>query len=272
MKFSQARQQLYQAIRQPQVDLAAAALYIAQEEYPELEVDAYLNALDTMAEEIAERLPSERYPLRWVNIINQYLFEDLQFRGNTDNYYDPRNSFLNDVIDRRIGIPITLSLVYLELTRRLDFPMVGVGFPGHFLIRPDQEEIEIHVDPFHQGEVLFEQDCLERLIQIYGPTAQLQPAFFQSVSPQQFLVRMLSNLKHIYLSQSQFEKCLSIIELILLITPTAPEELRDRGILYYQLGRWPEACQDLEDYLASNPPVEEIRLIDQLLTRMRKQR
>jgi len=270
MDFPLARQRFYQAVRQPEaeINLAAVALYIAQEEYPDLEVDSYLNALDTMAAEVQERLPAEAYPLRIIGAINQYLYQDLGFAGNTVDYYNPRNSFLNEVIERRIGIPITLSLVYLEIAQRIDFPMIGVGMPGHFLIRPTQGEMAIYIDAFEKGEILFSQDCQERLAQIYGRPMELLPQFIQPVSSHQFLVRLLTNLKHIYLSQSQWSKSLAAVERILIIDPNAVGELRDRGILYYQLGRWPEACQDLETYLAHRPALEDIGPIRQLLNRM----
>ncbi len=270
MNFQFARQHLIQALSQPPIDLAAAALYIAQSEYPDLEVEEYLNGLETMAAEVSDRLPLERYPLKVIQTLNHYLYKDLGFVGNTSDYYDPRNSFLNEVIDRRTGIPITLSLIYLELARRIDFPMEGVGFPGHFLIRPVSEEMEIHVDPFHQGEILFFQDCQERLVQIYGPEAELRPAYFQAVTSQQFLVRLLTNLKHIYLNRNQLQQCLKMTDMILLVVPQAISELRDRGILYYQLDRWPEACQDLQTYLDRNPAAEDIPFIHQLLRRMGK--
>lgn len=272
MDFPLARQQLYQAIHQPeaQINLAAAALYIAQEEYFDLDVESYLNALDTMAEEVRERLPGESYPLRIIQTINQYLYQDLGFTGNTGDYYNPRNSFLNDVIDRRTGIPIALSLVYLEIAQRLDFPMVGIGMPGHFLIRPNYGDMEIYVDAFHSGEILFPQDCQERLSQIYGQPIELQPDFLAPIGPRQFLVRMLTNLKHIYLTQNQLAKSLAAIERILLIVPDAVGELRDRGILYYQLGRWSEACQDLEVYLANSLLARDGELIRKLLNRMGK--
>jgi regulator of sirC expression with transglutaminase-like and TPR domain len=134
MDFSLGRKNFAQEIQQSdtQIDLGASALYIAQEEYPDLDTAAYLNALDVMAMEVEERLPVERYPLKIIQSLNQYFYDDLGYTGNTEDYYDPRNSFLNDVIDRRIGIPITLSVVYLEVARRLDFPMVGINMPGHF--------------------------------------------------------------------------------------------------------------------------------------------
>lgn len=241
----------YNEIHQPesQINLAKAAFYIAQEEYPNLEIPAYLHTLDVMAVEVEALLPKERYPLRVIQSLNQYFFDQLGYVGNTDDYYDPRNSFLNEVIERRTGIPITLSLIYLEVARRLNFPMVGINFPGHFIIRPEFEDTGIFVDVFNRGEVLFEQDCEERLTQLYHRPISLQPIFLQPVSPRQFLARMLSNLKLIYLNRQDLLKALTFVEYILLLFPDAVRELRDRGLLYYQLGNASKAAQDLEFYL-----------------------
>ncbi len=253
------------------INLAACALYIAQDEYPDLDIDAYLNALDVMAAEVEERLPAERYPLRIIQSLNQYLYNDLGFTGNTDDYYDPRNSFLNEVIDRRTGIPITLSLVYLEVAQRLDFPMVGINMPGHFLIRPEFEEAAIFVDAFNRGEILFEQDCEQRLAQIYGHPMQLQPSFIASVSPRQLLARMLRNLKFIYLNRNDLPKALNAVERILLLFPEEPIELRDRGLIYYQLGYWSKSAQDLELYLAMLPNAEDAHGIRRLLEQLSRE-
>jgi regulator of sirC expression with transglutaminase-like and TPR domain len=267
MDFSLARQRFYQEIQQPEeaIALAQAALYLAQEEYPDLDSDRYLNQLDRMATEVADRLPTERYPLRVIQTINQYLYQDLGFRGNTDDYYDPRNSYLNQVIDRRTGIPITLSLVYLEIAQRVGFPMVGVGMPGHFLIRPALDEMEVFVDPFHQGEVLFAEDCQERLSQIYGRPVPLRPEFLKSITAHQFLARMLSNLKVIYLNQGEMVKTLATIDRILLLFPDAPVEHRDRGLLHYQMKRWNEATEDLQYYLTQTPTAEDAPIIRQMI-------
>jgi len=132
----------------PEINLARAALQIANFEYPRLNIDHYLNRINLMAEEVKKRLPDRLYPLKIVKIINQYLFEDLQFTGNTQEYYDPRNSYLNDVIDRRTGIPLTLSIIYLEIAKQIDFPMVGIGMPGHFIIRPDSRKWKFLSIPF----------------------------------------------------------------------------------------------------------------------------
>ncbi|WP_041933265.1 transglutaminase-like domain-containing protein [Gloeothece verrucosa] len=263
-------QNFYQEIHQPdaQIDLAKASLYLAQQEYPKLDIDEYLNALDTMAQEIKERLPDSFYPLKIIQTINHYLFEDLGFEGNRTDYYDPRNSFLNQVIDRRTGIPITLSVVYLEIAKRLDFPMVGIGMPGHFIIRPNFEEAGIFVDAYNQGEILFEQDCEQRLQEVYQQPVKLEPHFLEPVTNQQILGRILTNLKYIYLNGQQFFKALTILEYILLIFPNHPLELRDRGLIYYHLGETQKASQDLGFYLALLPDAQDAQVIRQLLEKM----
>ncbi|MDZ8237306.1 MAG: SirB1 family protein [Nostoc sp. ChiQUE01a] len=272
MNFSLARQYFYQEIQQSddEINLAKAALYIAQEEYPNLDPEEYLNALDTMAWELQERLPQQRYPLRVIQTINQYLYEDLGFSGNKIDYYDPRNSYLNDVIDRRLGIPITLALVYLEVARRIDFPMVGVGMPGHFLIRPDLADMEIFVDAFNGGEIIFPEDCQERLSQLYQQPVTLQPEFLAVVTHRQFLARMLTNLKFIYLKQQELEKTLGAVERILLLFPDLTLELRDRGLIYYQLAYYPQAINDLQNYLVKVPDAKDASVIRRLLTELGK--
>lgn len=272
MIFPRSRQFFYQEISQPdeQINLANAALYIAQEEYPDLDPAEYLNALDTMGTEVQERLPAQQYPLRIIQSINQYLYDDLGFTGNTTDYYDPRNSFLNEVISRRTGIPITLALVYLEVAKRIDFPMVGVGMPAHFLIRPEGAEMKIFVDVFAGGEILFAEDCQERLTQVYGQPVVLQPEHLESVTPRRFLVRMLSNLKVIYLHRQEWKLAMAAVERILLLFPGVPTELRDRGLIYYQLGEWVAARDDFEAYLASVPDAEDAPIIRHLLNQLSK--
>ncbi len=226
------------------IDLAKASLYFARMEYPELDVEEYLNALDTMAEELREILPVTSYPLKIIQSINQYLFQDLGFKGNTDNYYDPDNSFLNQVIERRTGIPITLSVIYLEIAKRINFPMVGIGMPGHFLIRPQFEDVGIFVDAFHQGEILFREDCQQRLQEIYQQSITLKPEFLAAVSHRQILARMLSNLKFIYLNQQQLSQALTVVELILLMFPDNLRELRDRDLISHHLTQQQKAKEN----------------------------
>jgi regulator of sirC expression with transglutaminase-like and TPR domain len=270
MDFLSARQNFYTEIEQEesQIDLGKAALFIAQEEYPHLDISEYLNALDTMAAEIQERLPKGFYPLKIVQTINTYLYDDLGFRGNKNDYYNPCNSFLNDVIERRLGIPISLSLVYLELAKRIDFPMVGIGMPGHFLIQPQFEGVGIFIDAFNRGEILFEQDCEDLLNRIYQQPVKLQIDNIEPISNRLFLARMLTNLKAIYLTQRQLEKALAVVERLLLLFPDAPHERRDRGLLAYQLGYFQQTIQDLEFYLDLLPHAPDAEALHKLLQQL----
>ena len=270
---TQLRQQLVKELQQApdQVNLARAALYVAQEEYPDLDILTHLEMLDRMAVALEQRLPKTTYPLKIIRAINQYLFEELNFRGNTADYYDPRNSFLNEVLHRRVGIPITLSLVYLELAQRIGFPMVGVGMPGHFLIRPTVADMAIFVDPFHQGEILFEQDCRDRFQHLFGDGASFRADHLIPISPTAFLVRMLANLKIIYLQQRNVAKALDAINRILLIYPEATGEWRDRGLIHYQQGQNDKALLDLQRYLYESPNASdayEIRRVIQQIERV----
>ncbi|MDX2096574.1 MAG: tetratricopeptide repeat protein [Leptolyngbyaceae cyanobacterium bins.59] len=273
MNTAEARQQFKAAIDRPDCDinLAEAALCIALEEYPFLPVTDYLQQIDRMAEVVRVQLPAEKYPLRIIQTINRYLYQEQKFVGNTESYYDPRNSFLNDVLDRKTGIPITLALVYLEIARRIDFPMVGINMPGHFVIKPEIEDMDVYVDAFHEGQILFPEDCRDRLTAIYGQTLEISqiPSLLEKISSRRFLARMLTNLKYIYLNQGVFTKALAVVERLLLLFPDNLTEVRDRGILYYQLGQSPEAIRDLETYLLQLPQAEDALPLQQLLDRLK---
>jgi regulator of sirC expression with transglutaminase-like and TPR domain len=274
INFSPARQAFLHEVRQPdtEIELAKAALYIAQEEFPHIDVHQYLDRLNEMALAVNQNLPADSYPLPVIKCINQHLYEGLGYKGNQTDYYDPRNSFLNEVIDRRLGIPITLAVVYLDIARRIGFPMVGIGMPGHFLIRPDFPDAGIFVDAFNQGEVLFEQDCLELLRKIYQqPLSSLPPEFLAPVTSKQILARMLTNLKFIYLQQSELAKALGTVERILLIFPDALREVRDRGLLQFQLGNLTAAILDLETYVEQAPANADTDNIRLLLAQIREQ-
>ena len=250
------------------INLARASLYCAQAEYPELEVAKYLQQLDQIAEDIAVKLPSERYPLQIIKNINDYLYNCLEFRGNNQDYYNPKNSFLNDVIDLRIGIPLTLSIIYLEIAKRLDFPMLGIGMPGHFIIRPDFDDAGIFVDAFNQGEILFKEDCEAKLQQLYQQPIKLEPQFLAPVNNKQILARMLTNLKQIYLHRRQYNNVLAIITGLLTLFPNKPNELRDRGLLYYELKHWQAAYKDLQAYLKLATYGDEYQMIQMLLNKI----
>jgi len=177
-----------------QIDLAAVALEIARIAYPDLEAAPYLRRLDEMAALVEYQRGD---PLSVIEALNECLFERLGFHGNRDDYYDPRNSFLNDVLDRRTGIPITLSVVYMEVARRIDLSLYGVGFPGHFLVKHPGDP-EIVVDCFSGGQIMLQPDCEERLQAVYGRPVAFDPAFLNPVTKKQIVARMLNNLMVIY--------------------------------------------------------------------------
>jgi regulator of sirC expression with transglutaminase-like and TPR domain len=274
MDFNLGWQNFYNEIdrEDESINLAKASLSFALAEYPHLNIDAYLNALDVMADEIRDRLPKENYPLKIIKTINSYLFEDLGYQGNINEYYDPRNSFINNVIDLRQGIPISLSVIYLEIAKRINFPMVGIGMPGHFLIRPEFESAAIFVDVFEKGEILFQQDCEARLNalyqQVYQQPVELKPHFLAPVSNKQILARMLTNLKFIYINTQELNKALKVTEGILMLFPGHPREIRDRGLIYFHMGEWQQASENLNFYLAISPDAEDAEAIRELLQKI----
>jgi regulator of sirC expression with transglutaminase-like and TPR domain len=246
-----------------EIELARASLLIAAEEYPQLVPDLYLRRLDILAERVRDRLSDESAPLIVVQEISRVLFAEEGFRGNTEAYYDPRNSFLNDVLDRRAGIPLTLSIVYLEVGWRLGVPLEGVNFPGHFLVRYPGEAFRLLVDPFQRGEIRFEDQAQDLLDRVYGGAVELKPEYLRSAARKDVLVRLLANLKNVYLNARDEQRALAAVERILLLRPAA-EERRDRGMLLARVGRVDEAVMDLKDYLESvpdAPDAERVRLL-----------
>jgi regulator of sirC expression with transglutaminase-like and TPR domain len=170
------------------------------------------------------------------------------------DYYDPRNSFLNEVLDRKLGIPITLALLYEEVARRIGLPLFGVGMPGHFLLKHyDVDGGQVILDPFHGGSLLTLQECQQRLDQIYSGQMELQSELLSSVSRRRWLTRLLNNLKTIYLSGRNFRKALLMADLILAIYPRSPEDVKQRAALRYNLGELRSALLDFEDYLKMLP-------------------
>jgi regulator of sirC expression with transglutaminase-like and TPR domain len=241
-------------------DLAEAALLIAHEEYPDLDVSGYLSRLDLMGAELRERLLEEPRPERAVMALNRYLFHEQGFKGNTSEYYDPRNSYLNDVLDRRIGIPITLSTVYIEVASRAGLEVEGVGLPGHFIVRVHTPVRGLLIDPFHCGALLSEQECQDRLDRIFGGNVKMEARHLVRCERKAMLERMLQNLKSIYLKQGDLVRALRVVEQLLEVDPQNANEIRDRGTIYAALDCYALAARDLETYLERaprNPRAEE---------------
>src|SRR5437588_628981 len=247
-------QQVGSDIEDERVDLLRAALTIARTEYPTLDIDYYVARLDNIAERVGSRIRDIGDPAQSIFALNTVLFREEGLRGNRDDYYDPRNSFLNDVLDRKLGIPITLALVYMEVARRIGFPLFGVGMPGHFLLKHyDPEGRQVLIDAFNGGHILSAKDCKERLNEIYAGQLTFQPQFLMSVSRRQMMTRMLNNLKTVYLTARNFRKALPIVDMVLAIYPRSPEDVKQRALLRYSLGQMRGAVEDLEDYLKMSP-------------------
>jgi regulator of sirC expression with transglutaminase-like and TPR domain len=253
-----------------EVDLAQAALLVAAEEYPGLDVRAYLVRLDEMGCALRQRLEDEPRPERAVMALNRYLFQEQGFRGNTERYYDPRNSYLNEVLDRRTGIPITLSTVYIEVARRGGLDVEGVGLPGHFIVRIRNPGRPLLVDPFHGGTMLTARDCQERLDRIFGGRVKMEPKMLQPCPRRDMLERMLRNLKAVYIRDQDVPRALRVVDLLVQIQPGNAEDLRDRGILYAALDCYAYAARDIEAYLTLVPKAADAKELVPRLEHLRE--
>ena len=252
------------------IELARACLMIAEDAYPGLDVEGYVQELERLALRLRARLPEACAVEEKVIALNQFLFDDLGYSGNADHYYDPRNSYLNEVIDRRTGIPITLSILYMEIGRRIGLALDGVSFPGHFLVRLRLRGGTLVLDPFAGGEPQSERELHERLKRVIpeGATGRVPVAelpleqFLERASNRQILARLLRNLKGIYREADKPDRMLEVLNRMLVVSPDAHGELRDRGLVYHRLECYRAALKDLSDYVEREPDApdyEEVR-------------
>ena len=247
------RSLLQRFVAQEPVDLARASLAVAREEYPELDEGHYLRALDELASGVHAGLPSGASPERKVGRLNSYLFHELGYSGNQTDYYDPRNSFLNEVLDRRTGIPLTLCIVYMEVGRRCGLRVDGVGFPGHFLCKVQLDGGELVVDPFHRGQLLGVDELKRRLQAAVGDQVKFNPGVLRAAKPREILVRMLQNLRSVYAERNDMPRALSAVDRLLLLAPENIRGLRERAQLCEKLGGPLAAARDLEKVLELEP-------------------
>jgi regulator of sirC expression with transglutaminase-like and TPR domain len=233
-----------------QIDLVRCALLIARDAYPRLDVEAYAARVAAMAAALGPRCAGRPARER-LRQLNHYLFEEQGFRGSPqEHYYDPRNSYLNEVLERRLGIPITLALLYLAVGRQLGLDLEGVNFPGHFLVRCALPGEELFIDPFTGGRLLEVQDLEELLCRVNrGQPMPLEERFLRAASPRQILARLLRNLKQIHIRQRQFNQAIRAGEQILWLQPSEAEDYRDLGYLYYQVRDSRRSLEALEEYL-----------------------
>jgi regulator of sirC expression with transglutaminase-like and TPR domain len=239
------------------VTLDIASLELASIEFPGLDVESCLFRLENFAEQIRPQLNASASGLDFIRATNEVLFDVLQFRGNEDEYYDPRNCCLNSVLMRRLGIPISLSVIYMEVARRLHRSVYGVGLPGHFIVAYEDADSRYWIDPFHAGRILTFNDCCALAKQTAGVDLRSNPAVLAPVNNRQILVRLLSNLKSIYLRGEAFDKARQVLDLLIEATPEYAEEYRHRGIVHLRQLNHRAAKEDLETYLRLEPDAPE---------------
>jgi len=250
--------------------LDRAALTIALEEYPWIDVEEQLRRLDTLAARAEVFAGQSRSCDNLLAALNQALFVQEGLRGNTEDYYDPRNSFINEVLDRKVGIPISISAIYIEVGRRIGMKLEGVGFPGHFLVKHSEANQETLIDPYNGGRIMTMMHCQELLDRIYGGSVTVQPAFLQGMDKKAIVTRMLFNLKGIYYQRDEHQKALSVVERILVLNPGLPSEIRDRGLLYMQTSLFAKALADLESYLGATSAPEDSANIENHIRILRR--
>ena len=252
-----------------QIDLARAAFLLSASENSALAVEGQMGLLDSLASAAATRLGAERDPLTSVNTLSEFLFDELGFRGNDEDYYDPRNSYLDEVLKRRLGIPITLSLVYIETGARLGIPLIGVGMPAHFLVRHNDVD-DLIIDPFQYGILLSEEECAERLRQSLGESVSWNPRYLEPVGNRDYIARMVRNLKGSYLRLRDYPRALRMFEWLLSLEHPSAVDQRERGVVWLRLGEYEQALIDLQACLATEPDGPEADAVQELIDRVRR--
>ena len=260
---NQTKTEFEQFLRQPdsQINLAEAALMIARLEYPDLDISSYLGRIHSLADEVRNRLPDNPNAGDILNQLNQVLFIEKGFEGNSEDYYDPRNSFLNDVIDRKLGIPISLSILYIELGKELGLPLAGVSFPGHFLVKLEIDDGAIVLDPYFGGISLSEDDLEERLQEFYGDELKRQHFYglLATSSNKDIITRVLRNLRNLYMQEEQWEKALTMADYMVNIDSDKADALKARAVIYDQLECFTSALKDYKRYLSIAPTTDNLQ-------------
>ena len=260
----EARWQEIAAAPDERIDLAEASLVIAGGEYRNLDISRHRARIDEMGATLRGRLPEDLSRADRVLALNRYLFDELGFTGNDAEYYDARNSYLNEVLDRRLGIPITLSVVYLEIGRRIGLPLHGVAFPGHFLVKCVVRDGAIVLDPYARGSSLSLDDLRARLRALSDgvePGPDEVRTILAAASNKEILARILRNLKSVYLKQREFVRAVAAMDRLVALAPGAAHEYRDRGRVYLELECFRAALSDFRSYLALKPDAEDATIV-----------
>jgi regulator of sirC expression with transglutaminase-like and TPR domain len=261
----------------PGFALLEAAIAVAQDEHPQLDPQGVLAQIDALADRLKRRIPADAAVLQKLRFLNRYFFQDLGFAGNVNNYYDPRNSYLHEVLNTRRGIPITLALLYTELATQIGLSARGISFPGHFLVKLRATKGEVVIDPL-SGKSLSREDLEERLVPYRrerGLTGEFEVPlglFLQAAAPRDVIARLLRNLKEIHRTAEDLPRLLPVCDRLVVLLPQAWEERRDRGLTQAELGHDEAAAADLAAYLKHMPDAEDAASLRQRLQGLRGSR
>ncbi|MDH5766376.1 MAG: transglutaminase-like domain-containing protein [Gammaproteobacteria bacterium] len=254
-----------QLLDQPddQISLAAGALMVARLEYSDLKIETELDRISRLADEIRDRLPENASVAEILTSLNKVLFVEKGFEGNSEHFYDPRNSFLNDVLNRKLGIPISLSILYIELGQRLGLPLKGISFPGHFLVKLDMQEGAIILDPYFGGISLSEEDIEERLQEFYGNKLKRRhfSGLLATTPNREIIIRVLRNLRNIYMQNHDWNKALTIADFMVYQDSDKLDSIKARAYIYDALECSRPAMEDYQEYLQISPEAEDIQII-----------
>ena len=249
-------------IQRPQIDVPWAALCFAREiAYPELDIQYYRSRIDNLCQAARAQLSPFVSLTEQAETLSEFLFIQERFQGNSANYQDPRNSYINEVIERRLGIPISLSVIYIAIAQELGLPAYGTGLPGHFIVSIQDTDDEIYLDPFHGGVRLSRADCAQLVREATGFSGAFQPEWLKPVSPAVILIRMLNNLRNIYLHQEDWTRALFVVERLRMLQPGLPDLLRDLGTIYERKGSLRLAIHYYEQYLAQAPQASDAETV-----------
>jgi len=251
-----------------ELPLLATALLIARDEYPDLDMSAYAGVIDGYVRALRDEVAMQESAPARIAVINRYLFDEVGFSGDTNEFYDPRNSYLNDVFDRKLGIPISLAVVQMEVARRLGVPLDGISFPGHFLVRLPVDDGILVMDPYNKGRSLSADELRDRISPHFGGQPPDDGQLMHILAPathRMILLRMLRNLKALYAEREDWERVARSVDRLLKLAPDVDEEFRDRGLAYLKLGHLAGAREDLRSYLARQPEAEDGDAIRALL-------
>jgi regulator of sirC expression with transglutaminase-like and TPR domain len=250
-------------IKNPNFNLVEKCLKFAQIlEYPDLNIEEYIQKIAIIGKSLRESLNEIQNPTYLISILNEHLFENLGFSGNDEDYYNPKNNFLNEVIDKKTGLPITISILYAEIAKFINLDLKIIGFPSHILVKYNEEMI---LDPFNDGRLLDIDDLQEILDENFGGELEFEPEFLDEIGHEQILARLARNLKNSYVQSFVYDKALRCVNMVLAIEPNSPEDIRDKGILEERLLNSDIALEYLNRYLEINPNAEDVDFILELI-------